>query len=106
MWQPVPCITLCAAGRWCGGVIVRVTYGNIWRRVRGLGRHHVIRGNVQWPHGRNGEGNWEIALRQILQEVRAICKTRNQLLVCIREETAGERTLLSAAAVEHARKVI
>src|SRR5262245_35337775 len=34
---------------------------------------------MQWPHGRNGEGNWGIVVCQMLQEVRVICNTRNQL---------------------------
>src|ERR671915_2456958 len=35
---------------------------------------------MQWPHVRNGGVNWRSKLPQILQEVRAICKTRNQLI--------------------------
>src|SRR5712691_6418199 len=34
---------------------------------------------MQWPSVRNGEVNWGSALLQRLQEVRRICKTRNQL---------------------------
>src|SRR5437867_7785061 len=34
---------------------------------------------MQWPHGRNGDATWRSELLQILQEVRSICKTRNQL---------------------------
>jgi len=34
---------------------------------------------VQGPHGKNGEVNWRSELLQRLQEVRANCKTRNQL---------------------------
>src|SRR5437763_4342676 len=36
---------------------------------------------MQWPHGRNGDMNWGSELLQRLQEVRAICKTRNQLIL-------------------------
>src|SRR5215831_8156921 len=36
---------------------------------------------MQWPHGRNGDVTWRRELLQIIQEVRAICKTRNQLHV-------------------------
>ena len=39
----------------------------------------------QWPHLRNTDANWRINLVQILQEVRAICKTRNQLYMRGRE---------------------
>jgi hypothetical protein len=34
----------------------------------------------QWPHVRNGDTHREIKLLHILQEVRTICKTRNQLI--------------------------
>src|SRR5574341_2052299 len=49
--------------------------------VAGCGAVVLIR---QWPHGRHGEVNWGITLLQILQEVRTIYKTRNQLTVWIR----------------------
>jgi hypothetical protein len=36
---------------------------------------------LQWPHGRNGDTHWKITLLHILQEVKTISKTRNQLSV-------------------------
>jgi hypothetical protein len=51
---------------------------------------------MQGPHGRNGEGNWRIVLRQMLQEVRAVCKTRNQLILnswCTCERVSMEENL-------------
>jgi hypothetical protein len=53
--------------------------------VAGFGAVVLIR---QWPHVRNGDTHWEIKFLHILQEVRTICKTRNQLL-----ETTTMRTL-------------
>src|SRR5438105_12189520 len=40
---------------------------------------------MQWPRGRNGDVIWRSKLLQILQEVRTICKTRNQLNACTQE---------------------
>ena len=36
----------------------------------------------QGPYGRNGDVAWGSELLQILQKVRANCKTRNQLTIC------------------------
>jgi hypothetical protein len=35
---------------------------------------------MQWPHERKGEVTWRSELLQRLQEVRTVCKTRNQLV--------------------------
>src|SRR5215831_14868971 len=35
---------------------------------------------MQWPHERRGKVTWGSELLQRLQEVRTICKTRNQLI--------------------------
>src|SRR5262245_34574824 len=44
--------------------------------VAGFGTVVLI---MQWPHERKGEVTWRSELLQRLQEVRTICKTRNQL---------------------------
>jgi hypothetical protein len=36
---------------------------------------------MQWPHIKQGDGHWKITLLHILQKVRTIYKTRNQLNV-------------------------
>ena len=45
--------------------------------VAGVGAVVLI---MQWPHGMKGEVHWRSELLQRLQEVRTICKTRNQLM--------------------------
>jgi hypothetical protein len=35
---------------------------------------------IEWPHMKQGDAHWKITLLHILQEVRAIYKTRNQLI--------------------------
>jgi hypothetical protein len=36
-------------------------------------------GNAKWPHMKHGDAPWKITVLHILQEVRTIYKTRNQL---------------------------
>src|SRR5215510_8787083 len=35
---------------------------------------------IEWPHMKQGDAHWKITLLHILQEVRTIYKTRNQLI--------------------------
>src|SRR2546427_4101233 len=55
--------------------------------VAGFGAVVLI---MQWPHEKNRNVNWGSKLLQILQEVRTICKTRNQLcLTLVDTESVG-----------------
>src|SRR5215510_13635390 len=47
---------------------------------------------IEWPHMKQGDAHWKITLLHILQEVRTIYKTRNQLSIkACRTPASGSR---------------
>jgi len=64
----------------CGKINASNSGAESWTGIGVVAGFSAVVFIMEGPHVRNGEGHWGAIFLQILQEVRIIYKTRNQLM--------------------------